>query len=145
MSENASTGAPLQRYGLEWQGPELPVCVPMPDGYWTPWHVAQAEIERLQKYKADTNDLREKLGDSPAARMVIELEMLRVQAREQQSMRLAIQEFADSVARDARLLNEAIALLDRVVTEVGRTITPALRADIDAAMANTPAQEGEPR
>lgn len=37
------------RYGLLWQGPETPVSVPMPDGYWTPWHVAQLRIERLQR------------------------------------------------------------------------------------------------
>lgn len=30
----------LQRYGLQWNGPEEFVCTPMGDGYWTPWHVA---------------------------------------------------------------------------------------------------------
>ena len=39
------------------------------------------------------------------------------------------------------------ALLDRVVTEVGRTITPELRADIDSVLAGTktPASTMEPR
>ena len=37
----------LIRYGIEWQGPELPICKPMPDGLWTEWHVANAHIEAL--------------------------------------------------------------------------------------------------
>lgn len=30
----------LPRYGLRWNGPGEPVSVPMPDGYWTPFHLA---------------------------------------------------------------------------------------------------------
>lgn len=30
----------LPRYGITWQGPQLPISVPMADGYWTPWHLA---------------------------------------------------------------------------------------------------------
>lgn len=37
----------LTRYGIAWDGPRLPIGTPMPDGYWTPWHIAQAEITRL--------------------------------------------------------------------------------------------------
>lgn len=33
---------PLPRYGLRWTGPDQFVCEPMPDGYWTPWHLAVA-------------------------------------------------------------------------------------------------------
>ncbi len=40
------TGAP--RYGLRWNGPQEPLAVPMDDGYWTPWHLAQATITRQQ-------------------------------------------------------------------------------------------------
>lgn len=29
--------------------------MPMPDGYWTPWHIAEAEVARL---KADFTDMR---------------------------------------------------------------------------------------
>lgn len=38
----------LQRYG---RGPEdSPYLLrAIPDGYWTPWHVADAEIRRLQR------------------------------------------------------------------------------------------------
>lgn len=39
----------LERYGIERRGPHLPIALPMPDGYWTPWHLAQAEIERLRE------------------------------------------------------------------------------------------------
>ncbi|WP_178125751.1 hypothetical protein [Pseudomonas sp. EMN2] len=34
-------GQGLPRYGLRWNGPTLPLAVPMDDGYWTPWHLAQ--------------------------------------------------------------------------------------------------------
>ncbi|MBA1189318.1 hypothetical protein G7Z99_09670 [Pseudomonas entomophila] len=30
----------LPRYGLRWNGPQQPIAVPMDDGYWTPWHLA---------------------------------------------------------------------------------------------------------
>lgn len=38
----------LQRYG---RGPEgFPyILTALPDGYWTPWHVADAEIRRLRR------------------------------------------------------------------------------------------------
>ena len=40
--------ADLPSYGLEWKGPTEPVAVPKPDGYWTPWHLANTEIDRLR-------------------------------------------------------------------------------------------------
>lgn len=36
----------LPRYGLRWNGPGEPVSVPMPDGYWTPFHLALEGIEQ---------------------------------------------------------------------------------------------------
>ena len=33
-------GEGLPRYGLRWNGPQQPLAVPMVDGYWTPWHLA---------------------------------------------------------------------------------------------------------
>jgi hypothetical protein len=41
-------GSGMPRYGLRWSGPEAPLSVPMDDGYWTPWHMAQAEVDRLK-------------------------------------------------------------------------------------------------
>ncbi len=38
---------PLPRYGLEWNGPTKFVATEMDDGYWTPWHIANAAIEAL--------------------------------------------------------------------------------------------------
>jgi hypothetical protein len=35
----------LPRYGLRWSGPGEPVSVPMPDGYWTPFHVALEAVK----------------------------------------------------------------------------------------------------
>lgn len=34
-------GDGLPRYGLRWNGPQQPLAVPMTDGYWTPWHLAE--------------------------------------------------------------------------------------------------------
>ena len=39
----------LKRYGVRWMGAYTPICVPMDDGYWTPWHVANEEVARLTK------------------------------------------------------------------------------------------------
>jgi len=44
----AMRGAGLERYGIEWQGQENPISVPMNDGYWTPWHIAQLRITELE-------------------------------------------------------------------------------------------------
>lgn len=41
-------GEGMPRYGLRWNGPKQPVSVPMADGYWTPWHLAEAECEQLR-------------------------------------------------------------------------------------------------
>lgn len=35
-------GEGLPRYGLRWNGPSQPISVPMDDGYWTPWHLADS-------------------------------------------------------------------------------------------------------
>jgi hypothetical protein len=37
----APDGGGLPRYGLRWNGPQQPLAVPMDDGYWTPWHLAE--------------------------------------------------------------------------------------------------------
>lgn len=34
----------MKRYGIKWNGPTSPLAVPMDDGYWTPWHEAQAQL-----------------------------------------------------------------------------------------------------
>lgn len=53
-------GAGLPRYGLRWNGPAQPLSVPMDDGYWTPWHLAEAlrvENERLRQELAESRNL----------------------------------------------------------------------------------------
>lgn len=53
-------GAGLPRYGLRWNGPAQPLSVPMDDGYWTPWHLAEAlraEIEELDALCNRQSDL----------------------------------------------------------------------------------------
>lgn len=44
-------GSGLPRYGLRWNGPTEPLAVPMDDGYWTPWHLADALRAELEKVK----------------------------------------------------------------------------------------------
>lgn len=39
----------LTRYGITWNGPREPIGAPMDDGYWTPWHLAAAEVARLRE------------------------------------------------------------------------------------------------
>jgi hypothetical protein len=39
-------GDGLPRYGIRWNGPTAPIAVPMADGYWTPWHLADAAYRR---------------------------------------------------------------------------------------------------
>jgi hypothetical protein len=44
-------GSGLPRYGLRWNGPQQPLAVPMDDGYWTPWHLAdqlQTRVSELE-------------------------------------------------------------------------------------------------
>lgn len=57
-------GAKLPRYGIRWNGPSEPIAVAMPDGYWTPHHVAmelkaqwQAEAIR-DRWLSEINKLR---------------------------------------------------------------------------------------
>ncbi|MBA1187934.1 hypothetical protein G7Z99_02625 [Pseudomonas entomophila] len=40
-------GDGLPRYGLRWNGPQQPIAVPMNDGYWTPWHLADRLRQEL--------------------------------------------------------------------------------------------------
>lgn len=42
--------ARLQRYGVQWNGPDQPIAVPMPDGYWTPWHLADGHARDAARY-----------------------------------------------------------------------------------------------
>jgi hypothetical protein len=48
----------LPRYGLRWNGPTEPISVPMDDGYWTPWHLAQAQIQQAVDAFHDASRLR---------------------------------------------------------------------------------------
>ena len=50
-------GEGMPRYGLQWNGPTNPLSVPMDDGYWTPWHLANAEVERLQARVAEQSEV----------------------------------------------------------------------------------------
>jgi hypothetical protein len=39
----------LPKYGIKWNGLNTPLLVPMGDGYWTPWHIADTLIRATYK------------------------------------------------------------------------------------------------
>lgn len=41
-------GKGLPRFGLRWNGPGQPLSVPMDDGYWTPWHLANSAADHSE-------------------------------------------------------------------------------------------------
>lgn len=52
-------GYGLPRFGLRWNGPSNPLAVPMGDGYWTPWHLAEqlrADADRYRWMKANVRN-----------------------------------------------------------------------------------------
>ncbi|EJM94710.1 DHHA1 domain-containing protein [Pseudomonas sp. GM67] len=48
-------GQGLPRYGLRWNGPSQPLAVPMEDGYWTPWHLA----DQFRTKKDDAKEINQ--------------------------------------------------------------------------------------
>ena len=46
-------GKGLPRYGISWNGEYMPITKPMDGGYWTPFHLAEAENERLRIERDD--------------------------------------------------------------------------------------------
>jgi hypothetical protein len=61
----------IERYGVNWKAPNGVTHEPMPDGYWTPWHIADAENERLQaKLDRAVSVLKELRADGLSDRYV---------------------------------------------------------------------------
>lgn len=52
----------MERFGIRWNGPQEPIAVPMDDGHWTPWHLANAEVERLSTRIADVERQRDEFA-----------------------------------------------------------------------------------
>lgn len=50
------TETKLHRYGLTWNGERKPVPTLMDDGYWTPWHVAEAAVETVRETNRSLSD-----------------------------------------------------------------------------------------
>ncbi|HEY7866156.1 MAG TPA: hypothetical protein VIC51_09145 [Psychromonas sp.] len=53
----------LDRFGIEWTGPKTPIAVHVDDGYWTPWHLAHAELVELRKKNSELEKMLIKLVD----------------------------------------------------------------------------------
>lgn len=49
------SGSGLPRYGLRWNGSTQPLSVPMDDGYWTPWHLAERLLLALRKIEEESD------------------------------------------------------------------------------------------
>lgn len=62
--EDRLTPTALERFGIEWRGPHMPIARPTPDGYWTPWHEATTKIEQLRGTLAELAALVR--GECPA-------------------------------------------------------------------------------
>lgn len=54
LPDRPPDGCGMPRYGIRWNGPTEPMAVSMEDGYWTPWHLANREIERLERELANS-------------------------------------------------------------------------------------------
>jgi len=74
LPPRAPEGDGLPRYGLRWSGPDQPLAVPMVDGYWTPWHLAEgvrkeleerwgAEVGHANRHHQTAQDLRGVLAE----------------------------------------------------------------------------------
>ena len=48
MTEPVTGAEPLERWGRNNPPHSAPEWMRMEDGYWTPWHMAQAELDRLR-------------------------------------------------------------------------------------------------
>jgi hypothetical protein len=58
----------LQRWGVKWKGQAEPFMEQMPDGYWTPWHIAQAALsERIEAEYVAGNDPHSQPAQEPVA------------------------------------------------------------------------------
>jgi len=58
----------LVRYGVRWKSRTEPICEPMPDGYWTPWHIAAARIAALNAEVARLRAALAKIADGTMPR-----------------------------------------------------------------------------
>ncbi len=74
-SNDASRQHPtLPRYKMRWNGSDLPMPESMGDGYWTPFHLALAEVERLEaltfRITTERNNFESRLRELASAEPV---------------------------------------------------------------------------
>lgn len=85
----------LQRYG---RGPEgFPyLLTALPDGYWTPWHVADQQLRRLQN-RVDELEAGQAVGEAEDLRR--EVAQLQAKADRLQGLLNAAAKIVDELAR----------------------------------------------
>jgi hypothetical protein len=109
----AQEGDKLPRYGVEWTGPKTPIAVPMPDGYWTPWHLVERKLETLRHERDEARAYAIRLQDA-VDMLDAQLSEARMQA-EGAGMHadMILQEAAERVGAAEAKLAEAITLGER--------------------------------
>lgn len=145
-------GAGLPRYGLRWNGPSQPLSVPMDDGYWTPWHLAEALRAENEQLRDSTKRIdaywQSELRDCRNERdlLTAELEALRAESQHwknmharSMAMRMSVEFERDEMRAE---LEEARVLLRHASSAMAREgMESALVYEIDTFLTATPAQE----
>lgn len=118
----------LPRYGLQWNGPERPVATPMPDGFWTPYHVAADHIEALERENTQLKALQD--DDALTAAY------MGGSASRNNEVRKLEREKAE-LAKEVERLQEG---LRRIESHIDRpeALNPRIQEHIDAALTPTP-------
>jgi len=81
-SQPAQEPVVLQRFGVKWKGQTEPFMEQMPDGYWTPWHIANEALQRAAP-----------LSDQARQDRIMELA--------QEWVRVAVQDLGDAECKKA--------------------------------------------
>lgn len=66
-SHTPDVAAALPRYGLRWNGPDQPVSTPMPDGFWTPFHIAHQALKVAEEERDESLRQHEVVHESLAS------------------------------------------------------------------------------
>ena len=129
VSDTATESERLPRYGVRWNGPTDPICEPMADGLWTPWHEAEKRILALAAKLAQSEKMHDevraicaeagvhhprvllaKLADATRAN---ELAALRLNKREAQIT--AFEAELEALRRDKERKQRALEAIDSVI------------------------------
>jgi hypothetical protein len=113
-------GYDAPRYGIRWNGPTEPITVPMEDGYWTPWHLADIAIAKVERERDEAR------AEVTRQRGVVEdLEYL-----EQEILRLFPYSYDDDSEEEEADPSECLGYAAREMRQITRQRDEA-RAEVD--------------